>query len=259
MLARTGISIAVLALAALTGCHEMTARQKLWLVDGERAFTQKRYAIAADELNRFLAEVPEGPETDRALYVRGMANAKLGRRQQAYADIERAVQTCRDPDILWRALAVLGVMRFEDSDWAAAARSLERATDRMPARPPKDWLLFRQGQAYERSGQWSAAREAYRRVLTYFPRGKYAAVAQRRLQLNADHFSVQAGVFAGREGAEQVAAQLAGADLPAFVRRESRAGNPVHVVLVGRHATYEPAVQLLRRVKGYVPDAVLWP
>lgn len=257
--ARTRTSIALVTLAAMTGCHEMTARQRMWLVDGERAFTQENYTLAADQLGRFLGEVEQGPEVSRALYVRGMANAKLGRRAQAYADLARAVQVCHDPETFWRASAVLGVMQFEDADWAAAARSLGRAVDRMPTRAPQDRLLFQRGQAQERSGQWSAAQETYRRIVSLFPSGPYADDAERRLQLDADHFAVQAGVFTKRDGAEQLAAQLAGADFPACVRRELRKGAEYHVVLVGRYATYVPALQMLRRVRGYIPDAVLWP
>jgi cell division septation protein DedD len=96
-------------------------------------------------------------------------------------------------------------------------------------------------------------------VLRAFPTGRYADVSRRRVALQADHFSVQTGVFSRGAGADALAAELREGGLPAFVRREARNGQMCHVVLVGRHAEYEAALRTLARVRGYVPGAQLWP
>jgi septal ring-binding cell division protein DamX len=99
----------------------------------------------------------------------------------------------------------------------------------------------------------------FRRVVSEFPQGAYAATAERRLQLNADHFAVQCGVFAQIENANQLLARLKQHGLRPHVRPEDRRGTSCYVVLEGRYASYQEANQALSRVRTYVPDAVLWP
>ena len=111
----------------------------------------------------------------------------------------------------------------------------------------------------ERSGRWAEARAPYQRIVDQFPARGLAAAAQRRLQINADHFAVQCGVFSQRKNAESLMIDLERQGLAARIRQEPRRGVPMHVVLVGHYATYEQALQELARVKGYVPKAVLWP
>lgn len=246
-------------LALSLGCQDAVRDPAALLGEGERAYAQQRYAAAIDRLSAALAAGPAGPQAARARYVRGMALALNGQRASAYSDLEIAARETGDRDVGWRANAVLGVLRFEDGDWAVAAHHLDRATALMPGGPPQDALLFRLGMCQERTGRWSDARAAFDRIVTSFPTGVYAERAGRRLQLGADYFAVQAGVFSQVGSAERLAQELRGGGLDAYVRREARGSQEFHVVLVGRYDSYATAMATLRRVRGLVPEAVIWP
>jgi outer membrane protein assembly factor BamD (BamD/ComL family) len=237
----------------------LTDRQKALLAEGERTYHDKQYEAAAQQLSTFLDEVHNRPEVARALYVRGMARALTGKRAWAYADLERAARETTDPQLLWQPSAALGTLYFEDENWDAAARAFNQAIERMPAASPQDALLFRLGLCCERTGRWSAAAAPYRRIAAQFPTGVYAEGAQRRLQLNADHFAVQCGVFSQMDNANQLVAQLRKQGLRTYVQPEQRKDGACYVVLEGRYGGYPEANQALARVRGYVPQAVLWP
>ncbi|MCK4341720.1 MAG: SPOR domain-containing protein [Phycisphaerae bacterium] len=243
----------------LSGCQGLNQRQRSWLAEGERAYAQKRYSAAVECLTVFLADVKGRPEIARALYVRGMSKALVGRRPQAYADLEKAARLGCDPEITWRAYAVLGVLYFEDQNWTAGAQAFTHAVEKMPTVAPMDALLYRLGLCYERAGRWGEALVPYRRIVSVFPRGAYADRAGRRLQLQADHFAVQAGVFSQPAGAERLVEELRGGNLPAYVRRETRNNQLYHIVLVGRYDSYQQANQMLARVRGHIPAAQLYP
>jgi tetratricopeptide (TPR) repeat protein len=245
--------------AVLAGCTALTDRQRALLAEGERAYRDKQYDAAVQNLSTFLDEVRRGPEVARALYVRGMARALSGKRAWAQADLERAARETTDPQLLWQPYAALGTLYFEDENWEAAARAFSQAIERMPAAPPQDALLFRLGLCYERTGRWSAALAPYRHIVAQFPTGVYAAGARRRTLLGADHFAVQCGVFASLENANDLVAQLRKQNLRTYVQPEPRKGSTYYTVLEGRYSSYQEANQGLARVRGYVPQAVLWP
>jgi septal ring-binding cell division protein DamX len=256
---RLKLWILLAVLVGLGGCTALTNEQRSMLLNGERAFRDRQYEHAAQTLSAFLGQVNNRPEVARALYTRGMARAMLGQRAWAYSDLQLAARQTGDPELTWQPQAALGIMYFEDDNWAAAAQSLADAVQRMPAMQPKDALLFRLGMCHERTGRWSAAQTPYRRIVSEFPGGSYAAAAQRRLQLNADHFAVQCGVFSHIDNANQLLANLKQHGLRPQVRPEDRKGTSCYVVLEGRYASYSEANQALSRVRTWVPDAVLWP
>jgi tetratricopeptide (TPR) repeat protein len=195
----------------------------------------------------------------RAYYVRGMALAQTGARGRAYEDLERTAGGAQDPVLAGNAYAVLGVLHFEDGHWIQAQRAFRAAIDRLPPRPPCDALLYRRGLCQERSGRWSEALMSYEHVVHDYPAGPYAGNAQRRLQLQADHFAVQCGVFAEQANADRLVADLAERGLSTYVRGENRGGQQCFIVLHGRFTSYEDAIDALAQAKGYVPGAVLWP
>ncbi len=257
---RNRVKLAALLWTGLmvAGCG-LTERQRTLLLDGERAFRDRRYPLAVEQLTAFLGEAESRPEAARALYVRGMALALSEQRTRAYADLQHAAADRRDPQIASRARGMLGVLHFEDGHWEEAAREIASATSALPSEPPVDALLFRLGVCRERLGQWGNVQPSYRRIVTEFPSGPYGALASRRLELNADHYSVQCGVFSRPNGASALVEKLRTSGFSASVRREARSGAVQHVVVVGRYATYAEAINALARVKGIVPEAVLWP
>lgn len=249
----------LLFVVAVTGCNTLSDQQQLTLTQGEQAFRNKDYAGATRQLSTFLAESKDRPEAARALYVRGMAYALSGHRAEAYTDLRAAARASTDPQLTWQPAAVLGILFFEDENWDAAAQLLSAATTRMPAAAPMDALLFRTGVCYERMGRWAAAQTPFRRIVSQFPGGPYAANAERRVQLQADHFAIQCGVYSRSENANELVATLRQSGLSPSVSVEQRRGTPCYVVLEGRYASYQQANQALARIRGSVPDAVLWP
>ena len=259
MSTKAKIAAILAGVLVLAGCNALTDRQRMLLADGEGAYRDKQYDSAVQHLSTFLDEVHDRPEVARALYVRGMARAQSGKRAWGQADLEQAARQATDPQLLWQPHAALGTLYFEDENWEAAARAFNQAIEHMPAAPPQDALLFRLGLCCERLGRWSAALAPYRRIVAQFPSGVYAEGAERRAQLAADHFAVQCGMFASMENANDLVAQLRKQSLRAYVRAEPRKGNTYYVVLEGRYNSYREANQALARVRGYVPQAVLWP
>jgi tetratricopeptide (TPR) repeat protein len=233
----------------------------MWLEGGRQCYEREDYGGAIDQLSRFLSQVDQGPDVAQALYIRGMSHAQAGLRPAAYADLRRCVTLPTEQDVIWRSYTVLGTLRFEDQQWAEAARDLRAAVTRMPNASPKDTVLYKLGLCYERSGRWSEAQGCYRGITASFPRGSYASAARRRLQLNADHFAIQCGAFRERSNAETLSSNLEREGLLAYVRRELRGRTALYVVLVGRCATYDDALRQLAMVRQFeiAQDAVLWP
>jgi tetratricopeptide (TPR) repeat protein len=254
-----------LILLSVTGClllacgcePSMTYRD--WLMQGEQACTEKKYDEAIRHLTQYINAAGGSPEAARAHYLRGVALAELSRRQDARQDLQRAAAFPGQADVCWRANSVLGTLDYEDGRWAEAAKYYEAVAEIAPQEPPKDLFLFRLGACYERMGRWENARRVFRRIVDEFPQSSVVSDAVRRTQINADHFSVQCGVFSSIKNAEGLVKQLQQAGFSPTVQREPRGGVLVYVVRVGRFNNYEMAIQELARVKGYVPTAVLWP
>lgn len=251
--------IVLVMLPLLGGCQGLSSQQQLWLDEGERAYSSGLYTRAIEQLTCFLDSAPNTSEAGRAAYIRGLAQARSGQRLAARSDLSRCAETAEDSDIRWRAYTVLGTLDYEDQQWGTAARSYAAAAELAPHLPPTDIILFRLGVCYERSGQWSYALIPYRRILTEFPRSSVVADAQRRLQLRADHFAVQCGVFSSQENAQQMVDDLRRQGFDAHTRSEPRGGVRMNVVLVGRFARYDEVARELYRVRSVVPKAVIWP
>jgi tetratricopeptide (TPR) repeat protein len=259
MSTRVKFVMALLVAAPLIGCATLSEQQRTLLVDGERAYREKQYQRATDQLSAFLGEVKQGPEVGRALYVRGMAAALVGQRPLAYSDLRRATQESSDPQLAWQPYVALGVLSFEDEDWGSALQALSTAVQRMPSAPPKDAVLFRVGLCNERLGRWGAAAGPYQRIVLDFPAGPYVENAKRRLQLQADHFAVQCGVFSRPENAGDLVNRLQQQGFRPQVKQEQRRDGTYSVVLEGRYSSYAEANHALARIRGYIPQAVLWP
>jgi tetratricopeptide (TPR) repeat protein len=254
-------SLGIGAMLVLSGCVSgLTQQQRMWLANGQEYYEREDYARAIDQLSRFLDEVREGPEVAQALYVRGVSNAQAGQRAPAYADLRRCVATPADTDAIWRAYIVLGTLHFEDGQWREAAGNLRAATERMPAKPPKDAVLYRLGLCHERMGQWPTAAKCYAEITKTLAGGSYGAAAYRRVQLDADHFAVQCGAFRDQGNAETLRGNLEGKGLSAYIRAEVRGRTPMYIVLVGRYGDYDEALRQLAMIQQqFVPDAILWP
>jgi tetratricopeptide (TPR) repeat protein len=254
------ILVSVVGLLALVcGCEQPSKTFQDWLVGGEQACSEKKYDVAIQQLTLYIDAVGAKPEAARAYYLRGVAFAELSRRDQAREDLRRAADFPGKGDVAWRAYSVLGTLEYEDGRWAEAAKYYELVAEIAPTEPPKDLFLFRLGACYERLGRWEDSRRIFQQVVDEFPASSAKNDALRRVQLNADHFAVQGGVFSSAQNADALVKQLQQAGFTPTVFKEPRNGVLVYVVHVGRFNRYDIALRELARVKGYVPTAVLWP
>lgn len=245
-------------LACLSGCSQLTTQQQAWLQDGQRAHDQGDYAFAIDRMSRFLAAAGDKPEAGRALYVRGLSNARADRRGMAYADLQAAAAS-EDRDVAWRASFALGELAYEDERWGGARQAYAEAVGAMPPASPMDRGLYRLAIASQRMGEWGDGYRWLERLVRQFPGSSLTPAARRILDVRPNAYSVQCGAF-GREGNardRQVALQRQG--VSAFVRPERRDGRILYVVYSGEYRTYDQARQGLAQILRYVPDALIWP
>ncbi len=268
------IGLLVFGLLVGGGCQSLTPQELDWL-DGARAdFEAKRYERTVEQLALFIDRVENAPELADAYYLRGIASAKLRRRRDAYDDLNAAIRSYPNPEVQWKARVTLGVMLFEDRRWSDASIVLRDALDRMPRRRkanplgmgetgsrrnPTPYVLYLQGLSLERSGAWSEALVPFERITRDFPNSPQSETARLRLRVRPTHFAVQCGVFGRANNADQRLTELQRAGFRPYLKQEPRGRKLVNVVLVGQYRDYQQALRELARVKGFVPDAVLWP
>ena len=248
-----------LGLMVLGGCTGLSPQNRVWLAEGKRAYERRQYPHAIQRLSLVVNNAQDLPGLARALYLRGMAHAKSGQRSLAFADLRRCVDGAPDPEVAWKAHSVLGTLYFEEEQFASAAREYEQAAALMPAIPQVGRIHFQLGVCYERSGLWDEAQAVFRRIAERYPFSGESAAARRRLALRPTHFAVQCGAFQQASNAENFRSELERQGLAAYVREEPRRLETLHIVLVGRYATYAAARQGLADVRQFVPDAVPWP
>lgn len=250
--------LATVALFA-TGCAETSNRQVEILYAAQRAYDAGDYAGSVRQTTDFVATPASRKDLCRAYYVRGVANARLGKRSSAYADLQQVTSLNADDDAVWRAHMQLGVMYFEDDRYPVAVQAFEQALKLMPKHAAMDWVLYRYGQALERVGRWSDARPQFQRVVAEFPSGSVTVNAKRRVALAADHFSIQCGSYSQKANAANAAADLGRAGFSAGVYLEKRSTGDMWVVRIGNYRTYAEAQSALAKVRQRTSDAVIWP
>ncbi len=248
----------LLLLAVTSGCESTGPGGATLLEQGEQAYQAKQYDQAVAALSRYLNNERNADLQARALYVRALCHGQQMRRSSCLADLNQAQRLSNDDDLRWRIQGLRGTIEYEDNNYNAAIAALEAAVNAMPARPPMDAYLFRLGECYERVGRWSDARAAFGRLLERFPSSSSAASARKRVDVQAGSYAVQCGVFGSANNAQRLANDLRGKGLDAAVRPDPRGGGR-YLVLVGNYARFEEARAALARVKGYVPEAILWP
>lgn len=254
-------------LAMLSGCAGLSPQQLQLLMEGREAYDNEQFATAAAKLSELLEQTrpqlqQEKPprELAQALYLRGSSYARLGRRTQAMLDLRRCVELDSDADSTWRSLVVIGTLHFEDGRWDDAQRVLGQAAERMPAGPAMQVVLYRQAVSLERIGRWADARRVFQTLVDRFPAaGGLIDAARRRLELNAGGYAIQCGVFAQPQNADNLLADLRRKGWDTRIRKETREGRTLSVVLVGHYPTYEEALRQLEAVRKIQPQAVLWP
>lgn len=119
-LARRLSLVACLALAACGGDDGRSA-----LVDAGDAYAQAAYGRAVESARR-AARTASGVELDRARYIEGLGEWKLGRSAPAATLLAQAGES-KDRNLASDALVSLGSLEIQRSEFDAAGRAYERA------------------------------------------------------------------------------------------------------------------------------------
>lgn len=247
---------AILCLAGTgLGCNaHLSLNAKALLHLGNEAYRRGEYQTTVAKMDAFVKEAGRSRRVAEGLYLRGLANLKLKNREGAKADFGHAVGRTRNKEILSHSLNALGDIAWDEDDMEQAARCYARSLESTKrGKKPADHSHYRLGCVFQRQGKWRDADVQFSQ-LDYFFRGSDLAMRAAR-RINCRAWTVQAGVFAQKAGANAVVEKLRGEKLAATVEPLLGREQLVFIVQVGRHAAYEQAVETLKSVRQHVDDA----
>lgn len=250
-------TFALLVTAGLAGCQQVNPQLAEGIRKGERQYVRGNYVAAERVLSGALEHDPNSAAAAEAYYIRGLTRLKRSQMRLAEQDLTVALDLAGREDLRTNCRVCLGSISYERGQWWRAYDQYRHVADKLADVGPNDWVLYRLGDAAQKIGKWDEAKKYLARVIREFPKSQAAASAQRRLKY--DYFTIQAGVFSKRAGANSRVVLLQNAKLPA--RKETRySGNGnLQAVCVGKYETFISASRTLTRVKKLVPDARIVP
>ena len=135
---------------------------------------QRKFDLAAEEFDRFLATGPRGSDRTDTLF--GLGNARLyqGRYPDARSAFESFLNEAPEDARAWTARYRLGELSYLTGDLLAARRSLEAFTATKADHPGLETAWTYLGDVCFGLKDLPAARKAYERSLSSFPRGRMA-------------------------------------------------------------------------------------
>jgi TolA-binding protein len=137
-------------------------------------FRQRKFDLAADEYQRFLASRPATADADEARF--GLASARLfqGRYKEARAAFEDFLEKAPEHTRAQTAWYRLGELAYMLGDLPQARKCLEKFVRETPKHPHLDSAWTYLGDVCLGLNDLPAARSAYERSLSDFPRGRLA-------------------------------------------------------------------------------------
>ena len=203
---------------------------------------------------RVKTETGRSRRAEEGYYLRGLAYLKLKNRKGAKADFSHAVGRTRNKEIRSHSLNALGDIAWDEDDMDQAAKCYAKSLESTKrGKKPADHSHYRLGCVFQRQGKWPDADVQFSQ-LDYFFRGSDLAMRAAR-RINCRAWTVQAGVFAEKAGANAVVKELRGKNLAAMVEPLLGREKLVFIVQVGRYAAYEQAIETLKSVRQQVDDA----
>jgi len=247
--------VCLVIVVAAAGCSGPAPPQgRKLLVEAQNGLMRRDYQTTMSRTNRFLREYGGTYEAGRAYYLRGKARLALNDIRGALEDLQEAVDHSGGGDVRANARLALGDLAFDRGDMPQAEELFSDAiSDIEVGKPPRDHAHYRLGCVLQRKRQWRKAELQFRQVVEYFGGSEFARRSSRRV--NATAWTVQAGAFAGRPGANSLAKELRSGGLAADVIPVLSGGRPLFVVVVGRYKTYEQAVKSLNGVRKHQTGA----
>jgi len=241
-----------------TGCQTPGTRTASEIELTRRAVRSGQYSAGEKLADAMIRETPTDPSTAELLYLRGQCRLRLGRREAARPDFDRALALASEPELrMWLQVQV-GNMEFDDGCYAQAGVHYARALPELPPEPPADRVLYQYGVALQRSQRFAEARRQFARLLTEFPDSSLADAAGRKWAWTDSYFCIQCGAFSRLDLARKSAERLRSCGIDTFLVRERR-GQQRYLVLAGRIRSHDEATSTLAQVRRFQPDAFIVP
>jgi tetratricopeptide (TPR) repeat protein len=251
--------LAVLVVAAGSGCTQLPPHMRQELTDADREYVQGDLTGATRRLDAIIQQYPIAVETAEAHYLRALCRIKQGRPGDAMADLQQCVKLSQRGELTGKASAALGGLQQDAGQWGLAADSYQKALQNLPNKPPADEVLLRRGMCLQREGRWNEAREAFSTLINRHPSSAFIEDARRRFSWKFTFFSIQCGAFTRPSQADGLVRKLKSALSEAWVEPEARYGRPMYVVYAGKYGSYAQADAGLRAARKVTPEAFIVP
>lgn len=179
------IAVAVLGMATIgwsTWARQRDARLEDRLGQGLSRFTEAEraggtsdgYQAALVIFDEVLEQASTSPSGRIARYYRGAALHRLGRHDEAAAELTQVGSAGGSPDTLGTSARVLLVEVYREAGRTADALATLAVLESDPLFPPEEALL-RQGWVHASAGNMDEARRSWQRLLDQFPQSPAAA------------------------------------------------------------------------------------
>ena len=250
--------VAAWVLAASAGCDQaVTEHGRRLCAEAMTAFDRGEYEVTVTHMDAFLRESSQSSSAGRAYYLRGLAQYRLKRRDEAKSDLIKAVARSKDRTVRANALTAMGDIAWENKDVKSAESYFRQAMEFCERDvAPAGHVYYQLGCVLQHQGRWKAADDLFRKAVHHFPGTLFADRAGRRV--NARAWTVRAGAFPRQGTADIVAAELKRGGMQAVSRPDTATTDRlVFVVDVGEYQTYEQAAAALEGVRKHKPKAFI--
>ncbi len=246
-------------LSTMHGCTELPPAEWERLNQAKAACQQRDYRAAMPTLDDILSKYPYANGAADAYYLRSLCHSNLSNKVQAEADARSCIEKSKNPALTADAHATLAVLLLEANRNPEALPHFEQAFSGAQPRPNDDLLRYRYGLCLQREGRWEEARAEFAAVVMQSPGGGAAAHARRAREWPNPFYAIQCGVFREAGGAQQLKTKLERFGLKSWVARQSRAGESLHSVFVGRYSRYDEARDAVAAVQKHAAGAFIVP
>jgi tetratricopeptide (TPR) repeat protein len=250
--------VGALLTSVAAGCSSLPPAAITQITQADESYRLARFDDVERSTGSVIREYGGHAQTAEAYYLRALARIRRGRRDDARSDLRAGLRLCKRDDLRGAMSHQLANLAYDDADYSAAATWYEASAVNPPAGMQGDDVRLKRGNALMRSGDFSRARQTYRR-LAATNKGDAGQAARRKLEWDVDYFSIQCGAFSTPQRAIAAARELRQKGLDVSTRMVGRGGRARHLVLVGKYATHSGAMREWATVKRYQPDAFIVP
>ena len=240
-----------------SGCTSFTPEGRHTLMKGYQAYQRKDDAETIRRMTRFLEKFGSTQEAAEGYYLRGLAYVRTGKPSVAEKDFTRCARQAIRADLQRYARVSLGNLAFEEEKFSEAAKHYRASLPSRPNQDPYGRVLARLAVALQGAGRWTEADVFWARILYYFKNSPTEQFARQRFRSNC--FMVQTGAFGNPANALAQREKLKQHGFPARRQRRYRVGRLLTVNQVGPYETWVQGVSALKKVRRFVPGAVLRP